>query len=148
MSEKIVEIETFSQDIYKFVCRLTRQLSPNRNGPTEESFCNILDSESVHLLVLYDDNETPVAMLTIGVYRTPTGYKAWIEDVVVDNAYRGQGYGRKLVAGAIDFCKTIGVDAISLTSNPLRTVANQLYQVLGFSLYETNVYKMELEKTV
>ena len=125
MPEKIVEIKTFSQEIYQFVCRLTRQLSPNRKGPTEAGFRNILDSESAHLLVLYDDNETPVAMLTIGVYRTPTGYKAWIEDVVVDDACRGQGYGKKLVAGAIDFCKALGVDAISLTSNPSRIAANQ-----------------------
>ena len=144
MPEKIVEIKTFSQDIYRFVCRLTGQLSPNRQGPSEMAFRNILDSENAHLLVLYDDNETPVAMLTTGVYRTPTGYKAWIEDVVADEAYRGQGYGKKLVAGAIDFCKALGVDVISLTSNPSRIAANQLYQALGFSLYETNVYKMKL----
>ena len=144
MSEKIIEIKSFSQDIHKFVCRLTAHLSPNSKVLSEKEFRDILDSESAHLLVLYDKNETPAAMLTVGVYRTPTGHKAWIEDVVVDDLCRGCGYGKKIIEYAIDFIRDLGADTISLTSNPSRIAANKLYQTSGFEPYKTNVYKIRL----
>ena len=143
MSEKIVEIKIFTPDIYKFICRLTNQLSPDREAPSETTVRQILDSDNSHLLVLYDENETPAAMITIGFYRSPTGFKAWIEDVVVDDIFRGKGYGKKIMASAIDLCRNIGVGTISLTSRPSRIAANRLYQTLGFEAYETNVYKMK-----
>ncbi len=142
--ENIIEIKTFSPEMHDFVCRLTRQLSPNREGPSEEEFRDILSSESAHLLVLQNDEEMPVGMLTAGIYRTPTGHKAWIEDVVIDDAYRGHGYGKKIVEYAVDFIRGLGADTISLTSNPSRVAANQLYRATGFDRYETNVYKMRL----
>ena len=83
-------------------------------------------------------------MLTVGVYLSPTGSKAWIEDVVVDDMFRGRGLGRKLVTHAIDYCKSQNINTLMLTSNPKRVAANALYQSLGFERKETNVYKMNL----
>jgi GNAT superfamily N-acetyltransferase len=144
MSDKISRIKIFSQEIYQFVCRLTKELSPNIECPSEETFHTMLYSENVHLFMIKDVNETPVGILTVAIYRTPTGCKAWIEDVVVGKEHRGFGYGKKLVEYAIDFVRNSDADTIMLTSNPSRTEANQLYQVLGFKRYETNVYKIEL----
>jgi GNAT superfamily N-acetyltransferase len=96
--------------------------------------------------VLHDANGAPVGTLAVGIYRTPTGCKAWIEDVVVDHAHRGFGYGKKMVEYAIGFIRDSGADTISLTSNPSRIAANQLYQQLDFELYPTNYYKMRLSK--
>jgi len=146
MPEKIIEIKVFSPEIYRFICRLTRELAPNREGPSGEAFRAILDSESVHLFVLYDAGGTPAGTLTATIFMTPTGCKAWIDDVVVDPAYRGLGYGKKMVEHAIGFIRASGAGTISLTSNASRIAANQLYQALGFERYETNVYKMRLSK--
>ena len=140
----IVEIKEYSPEIHQFVCRLIRQLTPNRKDLSEPAFRAILDSDNVCLFVIHDDNETPVGMLTTGVYRTPTGYKAWIEDVVVDDKHRGLGYGKIIVEHAIAYLRGLGVDTISLTTNSARIAANQLYRSLGFELYETNVYRIRL----
>ena len=142
MSEKIVEIKKYSPEIYQLVCRLLSQLLPNREVLSEKAFRAVLDSERTHLFVLQDAEGTSVAMLSVGIYRTPSGCKAWIEDVVVDDAYRGHGYGKKIVAHAIGFSRDSGANTISLTTNPSRIAANHLYPLLGFEKYETNVYKM------
>ena len=39
--------------------------------------------------------------LTLAVFRLPTGLRAWIEDVVVDDAARGHGVGAALNLAAI-----------------------------------------------
>jgi len=144
MSEKIEKIEEFSPEIYRFVCRLIPQLSPNCDALTEKVFRAMLDSKNVHLFVIQDSEGIPVGMMSVGFYRTPTGCKAWIEDVVIDAAYRGCGYGKKIVEYAICFIRDSGIDSIFLTSNPSRIAANQLYQSLGFEMCETNVFKMYL----
>ena len=69
--------------------------------------------------------------------------KAWIEDVVVDQNYRGKGYGKVMIDKVIALCRNKGNMTLMLTSRPSRIVANQLYQSLGFEKRETNVYKMK-----
>ena len=142
MEEKIVEIKTFSKEIYLFVNRLLKQLAPKFETLSEESFRAIINSDNTHLFVMQDAKGTPVSMLTVGLYRTPSGYKSWIEDVVTDESFRGCGYGKKIVTFAIRFLHDKGVNSIALTSNSARIAANRLYQKLGFELYETNLYKM------
>mgnify|MGYP000013549106 FL=1 len=84
-------------------------------------------------------------MLTVGIYHSPTGGKAWIEDVVVDEKYRGQGLSKQQVTHAVRSVKEQGIPLIMLTSNPTRIAANKLYQKLGFEQKQTNVYRMNLE---
>ena len=80
-------------------------------------------------------------MLTVGIYISPTGKKAWIEDVVVDESYRGKGIGQMLMNFAVDYVKQMKVSVLMLTSNPSRIAANKLYVKLGFEKKETNVYR-------
>lgn len=80
-------------------------------------------------------------MLSIGTYNIPTGRKAWIEDVVVDESQRGRGFGDELVKFAIEYSKSLDARSVALTSRPSRVEANKLYKKLGFVRHETNVYK-------
>jgi ribosomal protein S18 acetylase RimI-like enzyme len=80
-------------------------------------------------------------MLTLVVYRIPTGAHAVIEDVVVDETARGAGCGEALVAAALERARDAGVKNVDLTSRPSREAANRLYVRMGFVERETNVYR-------
>ena len=85
-------------------------------------------------------------MLAMGLYTTPTGRKAWIEDVVVDEAFRGRGLGRMLVERALDCARGYAPVTVMLTSRPSREAANALYRAVGFSLKQTNLYKLDINE--
>jgi len=89
-----------------------------------------------------------VGSLTLAIFPIPTGTRAWIEDVVVDEAARGQGVGEQLTRAAIAFAAEQGVRTVDLTSRPTREAANRLYQRIGFEARETNVYRYVEERRV
>ena len=138
----IVEIKTYSAEYHEAIQRFLDQLTTNPMTLTEEMFRQLLASGNSHLFFLMKDEQI-AGMLTIGIYHSPTGGKAWIEDVVVDEAFRGQGLSKLLVAHAIEFTKSQGIPSLMLTSNPKRIAANRLYQAMGFGRKETNVYRMK-----
>jgi ribosomal protein S18 acetylase RimI-like enzyme len=74
----------------------------------------------------------------------PTGVRAWIEDVVVDDGSRGAGVASALVAAALERAQEQGARTVDLTSRPDREAANRLYVRLGFERRETNVYRRTL----
>lgn len=121
---------------------LLSQLSDSVHTITEEELNTLLSSSQSHLYVLESDGQF-IGMTTLCLYQCPTGWKAWIEDVVVDQNHRGKGYGKLMVRKAMEECKNRGNVTLMLTSRPSRIVANQLYQSLGFEKRETNVYKMK-----
>jgi ribosomal protein S18 acetylase RimI-like enzyme len=81
--------------------------------------------------------------MTLVVFPIPTGVRAWIEDVVVDESARGQGVGEALNLRAIEIAQGLGATTVDLTSRPSREAANRLYQRIGFVQRETNVYRYE-----
>ncbi len=92
-----------------------------------------------------EDEEKIVGMLTLAVFRIPSGVRAWIEDVVVDTEARGRGIGAALVRRAIEIAQESGARTVDLTSRPSREAANKLYQKLGFEQRSTNVYRYTIE---
>ena len=139
----IIKINTYSQEYHEAMQRFLDQLTTNPMTLTEAMFRQLLDSDNSHLFFLVKDEQI-AGMLTVGIYHSPTGGKAWIEDVVVDESFRGQGLSKLLVAHAIEFTKSMGIPSLMLTSNSKRIAANKLYQAMGFERKETNVYRMKL----
>jgi ribosomal protein S18 acetylase RimI-like enzyme len=82
-------------------------------------------------------------MLTLAVFPIPTGVRAWIEDVVVDQSARGRGVGEALSRRALELAAQAGARTVELTSRPSREAANRLYRRLGFEARETNVYRYQ-----
>lgn len=139
----IIEINTYSEVYHEAMQRFLNQLTTQPMTLTKDMFCQLLASENSHLFFLMHDGQV-TGMLTVGIYYSPTGGKAWIEDVVVDERFRGQGLSKRLVAHAIDYVKEQQIPLLMLTSNPKRVAANKLYQAMGFERKETNVYRMKL----
>ncbi|HUY85610.1 MAG TPA: GNAT family N-acetyltransferase [Acidimicrobiales bacterium] len=87
------------------------------------------------------DDRAIVGSLTLVEFRIPTGIRAWIEDVVVDQTVRGGGIGELLVERAVGIATRHGAKTIDLTSRPSRQAAHRLYTKSGFSTRETTVYR-------
>lgn len=138
----IKEIAAFEAGIVEAVNRLLNQLVSTPMVFTEQAFRDLIASSSSHLFLVYVEGEV-AGMLTLGTYVSPTGVKYWVEDVVVDEAFRGRSLGRKLIDHAIEYVAQRGNSTLMLTSKPARVAANRLYQSAGFQPKQTNVYKMD-----
>ena len=142
---RIKEVHRLNRSVFDAVLQLLPQLGSVSELPTRKHLDETLMSEKTHFFIAELDNKEIIGMLTIGTYDIPSGTKAWIEDVVIDESQRGKGFGRDLMLFAIDFARSMGIYKIELTSRPSRIAANKLYQKLGFVLRETNVYSIDLK---
>lgn len=142
---RIFELEEVSDLYVDAINALLKQLSTSPELFTIDKLQAIVSSEASHLFILECDDK-PVGMLTVGEYLAPTGRKMWVEDVVVDEAYRGRSFGAMLVKHAMDFAASLGTGTLMLTSRSTRVAANALYRSCGFSLKETNMYRMSIPK--
>jgi len=135
-----------TDELLDALTRLIPQLTISSPRLTRDDVAALVSSDSVTLLTARRDASAPiVGMLTLIVYRVPTGVRARIEDVVVDESVRGQGIAVALVQRALEVARAKGADGVALTSNPRREAANQLYQKVGFKKWETNVYFYKFE---
>ncbi|MCD4671037.1 MAG: GNAT family N-acetyltransferase [Anaerolineaceae bacterium] len=133
-----------NEDILSAMQRLMTQLT-SAPPPNIEELQEMLGAGATTTLFLARQaDNTIIGMAALSVFRVPSGLKAWIEDVVVDEAHRGKGIGEALTEACIEHARALGVHSIHLTSNPARVAANQLYQKLGFQLHETNLYQLRL----
>ena len=133
--------------LVKSFSRLIPQLSSSSPPPTSAELLSIIDNPNSVLFIAEVETggeRSVVGSLTLAFYRIPTGLKAWIEDVVVDESARGLGVGEALNLAAIDEARQRGAKNVSLTSRSSREAANRLYQRLGFEPYETNLYRFGL----
>ena len=139
--------------------RLVPQLSKNAEIPIVEELAEIVRSPATVLFAAYagdaaaggDGAEDDVAeagdiigSLTLVLFRIPTGLRARIEDVVVDESARGAGVGKALNLAAVERAAAEGAKSVDLTSSPVREAANEMYLSLGFRQRDTNVYRFEL----
>jgi len=82
-----------------------------------------------------------IGTLTLVMFPAPTGLRAWIEDVVVDESARGKGTGEMLTREALRMAREAGARTVDLTSRPARAAAGRLYERLGFSIRDSRVYR-------
>lgn len=124
--------------------RLVPQLSRSNPPPSRDDVAAMLASPAIDQFVVRDDAGTIVGVATLAVFRIPTAWRAWIEDVITDEAARGRGVGEALTRAMIDRARELGCTTVDLTSRPSREAANRLYQRIGFVARETNVYRYDL----
>lgn len=141
----IEEAVSVSDELVGAIGRLLPFLSSSAPPPSAEELGEIVGSSSTVLLTAREAPAGPiVGTLTLALFRIPTGVRAWIEDVIADEAVRGRGCGEALTREALKIASERGARTVELTSRPSREAANRLYRKIGFSVRETNVYRYVL----
>ena len=143
---RVTRVEAASEatpELHQALARLLPQLSSSAPVPTIADLERIIRSPATSLFVARVDSVIG-GVLTLVLFQVPTGVRALIEDVVVDEQHRGQGIAELLTREALARAKTAGARTVDLTSRPSREAANRLYQRLGFEHRETNAYRYSL----
>ncbi len=144
-----IEIATeFSESLLSELNVLIPQLSRSSGPMSKDDLSEIIADRDATLIVARDESGTAAGMLTLIVFRIPTGIRAWIEDVVVDQSARGKSVGSYLVQRANEIATAKGAKSVDLTSRPDREAANRLYVREGFELRKTNVYRFSPNQVI
>ncbi len=117
---------------------LLRQLSTKDVVITSDSLSKLLGQGTIIFAAI--DGERVVATVLLGMVTNFTGRKAWIEDVVTDDAYRGRGIAKELLAMAEEAAIQAGATTMNLTSNPTRVAARAMYGSQGYAVRDTGVF--------
>ena len=136
---KVERVTEADEALAAAVARLVPQLSPRRAAAGISELLELVATPGTSLIVARD-GDAVLGMLTVIVYRVPTGTRGMIHDVVVDEAARGRGVGEALTREALRHAEDAGALSVELTTRQEREAANRLYRRLGFEQRETNVY--------
>ncbi|WP_040734247.1 GNAT family N-acetyltransferase [Nocardia tenerifensis] len=138
-----VIVETLTEvddEIVEAFDRLLPQLSQTAEQLDREALGQLISAESTVVLVARSDGKI-VGTLSLVMFSIPSGLRARVEDVVVDDSARGQGIGAALIEEAKSRAAAAGARTLDLTSRASRTEANRLYERLGFQVRESRVYR-------
>jgi ribosomal protein S18 acetylase RimI-like enzyme len=141
-----VQVEVLSEvtdEVVDALNALLPQLSTTAKPLDAAALRVIVTAPASTVLVAWLDGRI-VGSLTLATFPIPTGIRAWIEDVVVDEAARGRRIGTSLIDEAIRLAKQSGARTVDLTSRPSRVSAGQLYERIGFEQRETRFYRYQL----
>ncbi len=127
-------------EVVAAMARLIPQLSSSNPPPGRCELEEIVASDATTLFVARQHDHI-VGALTMVAFRIPTGMRTRIEDVVVDEAFRGRRVGEQLTRAALQAAQRMGAHSTDLTSRPSRPEANRLYTRMGFQRRDSNVYR-------
>ncbi|MEK7583522.1 MAG: GNAT family N-acetyltransferase [Patescibacteria group bacterium] len=141
---KIEELKNVTTKVLDEINLLIPQLSSSAKLLTYARLLDMVKNERTTTLVIKDGQKI-IGMGMVVIYDVPTEKRAWLEEIMVDEAYRGQGLGERLSKELIEIARHQRVNRVYLSSGLHREAANKLYQKLGFEKKETNVYKLKLD---
>ena len=120
------------------VANLTTQLGyPATDADISRRFQLIGERSDARLFVA-DENGRVVGWIHVqAASLLECDARAEIWGLVVDQAARGTGVGRRLVEAAEEWARGHGLDSIALRSNQRRTGAQAFYQHLGYTITKT-----------
>jgi GNAT superfamily N-acetyltransferase len=121
------------------ILRLYRQLQPEdpvlRDGSDAVAFAQILGSPGLHLFVLEVDGvvaATTYLNVIPNLTRSASPY-AVIENVVVEETFRGTGLGKQIMAGTLRAAWDAGCYKAMLLTGSRKPATHAFYRACGFS---------------
>jgi ribosomal protein S18 acetylase RimI-like enzyme len=135
------------------MARLVQQLSPKALPFTDQKLLALRRSADI---ILMRDKDVPrgswsetgqerfkiVAMTCVFPMHLPQGLRLHIENVVVDEAYRGKGVGKHMMKCIEASALMMGGERLQLTSS--RPDAQKMYLSLGFTTPKTQLFRKSL----
>jgi ribosomal protein S18 acetylase RimI-like enzyme len=140
---KVEIATTLTPAIVDAVAMLVPQLSTS-SPPTTAELSDVVASPATDLFIALDDGGAIIGTATLVTFRIPTGMRAWIEDVIVDENATNRGVATAMTKAMLDRARELGCVSVDLTSRPSREAANHVYQKVGFEPRVTNVYRFDL----
>jgi GNAT superfamily N-acetyltransferase len=142
-----VQVEILSNvtdEVVEAFARLLPQLSRSARQLDAAAIEAINSAPAVTILLARCDGKI-AGTLSLAMFPIPTGLRAWIEDVVVDESFRGRGAGDELTKAALRLAEQAGARTVDLTSRASREAAGRLYERAGFTLRDTRLYRYTFE---
>ena len=135
-------VDEITEELVAALAQLLPQLSARGWLPTRDELEQIIASSQTILFVARDPQHAGaiVGTAALVMYRTLNALHARIEDLIVNEGSRGKGFGAALAQACVQAATRAGAQDVSLTCRPARAAANRLYQRMGFTQLETNVY--------
>ena len=140
MSVDIDVVREATEEVTGALCHLVPQLSTSAAPPDLAAVQRIVGSQATTLLAARADGKI-VGFLALVMFPIPTGFRAWIEDVIVDQSARGRGVGEALTKKALELAEAAGARTVDLTTRPHREAAGRLYERVGFAARTTRNYR-------
>ena len=134
-------LDKVTDEVVDVFGRLLPQLSSTAKALDAGALADVISSPAATVLLARGDGGGIIGTLTLVTFSAPTGLRAWIEDVVVDQAAGRQGAGIALVREALRLAEVAGARTVDLTTRPSREAAGRLYEKAGFERRETRLYR-------
>lgn len=121
-------------------CAFAETCLSQRKAGNREAYALFVKGEiAAECHLVYDNPE----------YGTLSGRRAYLSRMATRKEYRRKGYGTKIAQFILDLAKEKGLEELALGVNCDNTAALELYNNLGFTIYETaeddygKFYRME-----
>jgi ribosomal protein S18 acetylase RimI-like enzyme len=137
---KIEVVKQFDPSLLQAVASLLPQLTSSGRTMTAAELRAMIASPLTTLFIAKDEDKI-VGMISLAVVQMPTGLRSYLEDLVIDSAYRQRGAATALLQAAIDLARSSGARTLNMTSRSSRTEAIRLYERLGFRRRDTNAFR-------
>ena len=127
MTVHVEVLDKVTDEAVEAFARLLPQLSSSAPPLDRAALEQVVGADATTILVARSGDKIS-GTLSLVMFPIPTGVRAWIEDVIVDEAARGQGIGEALTVQALRLAEAAGARTVDLTSRPSREAAGRLYE--------------------
>jgi GNAT superfamily N-acetyltransferase len=133
-------VRTIEQSLIDAVDWLVPQISGTHSVPGRWELEQMVADPGAILLVA-ESATVVVGMLALVVFRTPTGLRARIEDLVVDEEIQDQDVTERLLKRALKTAANRGARTVDVNGLEAKSGIGRVYEQLGFERLSSNVYR-------
>ena len=101
-------------------------------------------SDNIELLVVFNDEVIGYLNLNKNIDMITGENYFYVNYVCVKKSFRRLEIDKKMFMEVFSICLKNNIKYLELTSNDSRVAAHKLYESLGFSVRETNVFRKEI----